>query len=296
MTPAASAISVSNKIYENYDEICPDQASIGAVGQATCILYRGTDMSTIDYNPIDDVVAPLGKSGNFEMDETGTDYKYTEEGNVIIDKSSDLAHYIKWCVDRSAPFGVVDQNIVNDITTTVDTDKSFVNISANSAIGAVPLVGDIIDVAQNAAVLAKAAFVTGKACVAGNDETWEEVKTYQRFVEDQSFMESAGIIEKSAATAFLEEDRKEHPLDNSYEGILARYSGMTKDDVIAMLDIIDYFAYLVDYDPSTRYSFTEEFKPEGISEFRFNNEDKTTYVILLNTIEFADVRNRNFVV
>ena len=38
-----------------------------------------------------------------------------------------------------------------------------------------------------------------------------------------------GLIEKSSVTAYLEEYYEKHPLDNSYEGILARRSGLTKD-------------------------------------------------------------------
>ena len=125
---------------------------------------------------------------------------------------------------------------------------------------------------------------------------WDKAKLYQRFIEDQSLMESMGIIGESAVTAFVNDYRKEHPLDNSYEGILARYSGLEKNDVIAVLDAVEYFDYIANYNPTERYAFGQEVKPAGAQELRFDNDQKIAYVVLLNTIEFADVRNRSFVV
>ena len=80
----------------------------------------------------------------------------------------------------------------------------------------------------------------------------EETKKYQRFVEDQRLLENMGLIEKSSVTAYLEEYYEKHPLDNSYEGILARRSGLTKEQVVAYLDKLDYLAKIVDYDPTNK--------------------------------------------
>lgn len=80
--------------------------------------------------------------------------------------------------------------------------------------------------------------------------SWEETKDYQRFIEDQRLAENMGLIEKSSVTAFLEEYYKENPLDNSYEGILARRSGLTKETVVSMLDIIDISSFISSYDTS----------------------------------------------
>ena len=75
---------------------------------------------------------------------------------------------------------------------------------------------------------------------------------YQRFTEDQRLLENMGLIEKSSVTAYLEEYYEKHPLDNSYEGILARRSGLTKEQVVAYLDKLDYLAKVVDYDPTNK--------------------------------------------
>ena len=58
------------------------------------------------------------------------------------------------------------------------------------------------------------------------------------------------VIEESSVAAYLEEYYEKHPLDNSYEGILARRSGLTKGTGRSLfLDKLDYFAKVVDYDP-----------------------------------------------
>ena len=72
---------------------------------------------------------------------------------------------------------------------------------------------------------------------------------YQRFIEDQRLAESTGLIEKSAVAVYLDTYSEEHPKDNSYEGILARYTGMTKENVIAVLDAIEGLEFLATYNP-----------------------------------------------
>ena len=72
---------------------------------------------------------------------------------------------------------------------------------------------------------------------------------YQRFIEDQRLAESAGLIEKSAVAVYLDKYYEEHPKDNSYEGILARYTGLTKENVFAILDGIEGLEFLATYNP-----------------------------------------------
>ena len=303
LTPAATAYGLTTQIYDDYYEICPELDSIGAVGSAVCIPYHGTDMDTIADAP-DDVVARLAEGDNFMRDESG-ELQLNEDGNVIIRADSGLADYIEYAVGRTSAFGVADQNIVNKVSSevgTVDTESTAFNNVANGTIGAIPFVGDTFDVINNSKALANAGYVTGESLVAGNDVTygvnWEEAKDYQRFIEDQALFETMGILDEegSAVTAYQNKYREENPLDNSYEGILARYSGLEKEDVEGILGVLEYVNYIANYNPSERYAFSQEVKPEGADELKFDNDQKVAYVVLLNTIEFADVRNRNFVV
>ncbi|MBR0431253.1 hypothetical protein IJJ05_03125 [Candidatus Saccharibacteria bacterium] len=304
-TPAVYAYNIVDTLPdpEEYEKTCPYLASIGAVGDAFCNPYAITDVTTIEVDPLDDVIDRLVESGDLLSEPSNN--------NAQIDWNSDLAKYILFCNERSSGFGVTDQNIANEVKKFADIRSERISESTrnalNGVIGAIPVVGDIVDIAQNQQALDNAGYVNGEACVAGNSlsnakdvggsPNWDTAKYYQRFVEDQSLAESMGVIEKSAVTAFLDDYYEKNPLDNSYEGMLARYSGLDKETVVAILDLIEYENYIANYDPSERYAFGEP-EVEVEKELRFDNDNgiASVYVILLNQISYADVRNRTFAV
>lgn len=292
MTPAVSAsaydfVETLPSSMEEYEEYCPFQASVGAIGAANCPTYTATDMSTINSDP-DEPIYEVEKMGGFDGE--------TSDGNPIIKKGSMVADYIDYCSNRTSPLGIVDQNIANAVGGFGQTGSSFVD----GAIGSLQVIGDAIEIVDDAQTLSKAGYINGAACVIGNNEkdagtpSENQKRWIRRYLEDQSYAEAAGIIPKSAVTAYLEEYYKEHPLDNSYEGILARYSGLTKENVIALLDVMDYANYIADYDPSDRYMFGDDSLIEG-NTVRFDNENVLAGVgILLGRVVYADVRNRSF--
>ena len=292
--PTASAYNIAETLptAEEYEEICPYLASIDAVGDDFCNPYVVTDMSTMDLDPQYDVIDVLAEEGSFT--DAGD-----EDTNVTIDQNSDLFKYIMLCNQRESAFGIADQNIANAVSPTGSLSNA-----TNSAIGAVPIVGDIVDIFDNEKQLANIGYISGESCVAGNtvdaseSPNWDKAKYYQRFIEDQSLAESMGVIEKSAVTVAVEDYYEKNPLDESYEGMLARYSGLEKDDVVALLDVIEYGSYLAQYDPSERYAFGEEQEVEGVEdEVEFDNENVLAGdVVLLERIAYADVRNRSFAV
>ena len=63
----------------------------------------------------------------------------------------------------------------------------------------------------------------------------------------QRLLENMGLVEKSSVTAYLEEYYEKHPLDNSYEGVLARRSSLTKENVIALLNYAEDLVFLANY-------------------------------------------------
>ena len=268
MSPTASAYDIAADLpdEETFKETCPYLWSIGAVGDAYCNPYAITDMSTIELDPLTVINKLNDPNGDGDYSDSNFLSEETSDGNVKINSHSDLAKYILYCDNRTSVFGMTDWNIVNQVSSwgSVDTGSSFVNSMTNSAIGAIPVIGDVIDVVSNSEALANAGYVSGESCVAGNtvdkaaSPSWSMGKYYQRFIEDQSLAETMGLFGengKSAVSVFLDEYYEENPLDNSYEGILARYSGLTKDDVIALLDFIDYSVYVANYDPSERHVF-----------------------------------------
>ena len=299
LSPTAMAYNVAESLptSEEYEETCPYLASIGAVGDAYCNPYSITDMSTIDKDPLD-VVDKISEfdSEAFLVDDAS-------DGNVKINPKSDLAKYIVYCDNRTSSFGIVDQNIASQVSNwgNVETSNQTINTVANSAIGAIPVIGDLIDVLDNDDALDNIGYISGESCVAGNNvdrsesPNWDKAKYYQRFIEDQSLAETIGLFGengKSAVAVFLDEYYEENPLDNSYEGILARYSGLQKDTVVAILDFIDYYNYIAQYDASERYAFGAPVV-EVDDRIMFESEDVMAgEYILMNNIVYADVRNR----
>ncbi len=303
--PSASAVTATNMIEGTGN--CPYLESIDAVGDAFCNPYIVDDVrsETMSMHP-GEVIDVVANYNGFEND---------TEDDMTINKSSNLARYIVYCSERSSQFGAADQNIANDfspidkgIDEIVGDSKAgnAVGTVANSALGVVPIVGDLIDVGQNSNQLAHAGWITGATCVSGNNfnstiedslsatPEWSEVQYYQRYVEDQRLMESIDPTYTSAVTAFLDEYYTEHPLDDSYEGILARYSGLDKEHVVAVLDTINYMNYIAEYNPSTRYDFTSKNEHQQKTYIDSSNNVATDSenVILQYATIYNDVRNR----
>jgi hypothetical protein len=137
-----------------------------------------------------------------------------------------------------------------------------------------------------------AGWASGAECVTGKHPEFE------RYINDQEQMESMGIINKSARTVALEKYYSEHPLDASYEGILARYSGLTKETVVAILDYADYHDFVASYSPSDRLPVEAPIIPtitDLIPEVEIASHSTKTGNILVSLISnplFPPLRDR----
>ena len=89
-------------------------------------------------------------------------------------------------------------------------------------------------------------WITGEGC--SDDSS----KYFSRYSEDQRLLESAGLIEQSAVTAYMDKYFEKNPLDNSESGIIARKTGMSKEDAEIGLGLIDYNTYLANYHPKEK--------------------------------------------
>ncbi len=288
MLPSASAYDISSSLIDEaqYENVCPYLSSIGAVGDAFCNPYMTTDVSTITMDPLSVVDVVKNKGG------------LDDSGNIV--KGSGLSNYILYCSQRSSAFGVADGNIANAFDkTNINTGNSTADTVVGGVVGSVPVVGDLIDIIGNSEKLANTGWVTGESCVANEEDltfgtSWSENQYYQRFVEDQRYLEGLDDNYTSAVTAFLDEYYEENPLDNSYEGILARKAGMTKDDVIALLDLVEYWDYIANYNPSTRYQMGEKQIARRV-DFGGEVIGESKTVILMET-PIWDRRQRNIAV
>lgn len=290
MTPHSSAASAAIEAQAASDlteESCPDVAEIGGVSDVFCNPYFITDTSTMDDNPA--TVVNTVDSFEKSLDDDGN---IREDGN--------LARYIIYCGQRTSPWGKIDQNIAGDVQ-----EVTVGNSLGDNAIGAVPIVGDVVDVLNNAEKEERIGYITGKACVTGNDggdgmgpqtAKWEENKQYQRYIEDQRIAEAAGITEQSTVSKFIAEYYEKHPLDNSFEGVLARYSGYTKEKVVATLDTLDVLAFLDEYEPRSLYPYPQE---DDEKEMRIEEDGGfgiEYYIARDNTIVYDDLRYRNYAI
>ena len=247
LLPAASAASNAitvDEIATYTSENCKDIDSIGGLADEFCIPLLITDVSTIEEDPAQ-VIYNVDNNMFF-----GNNFEDTEGDTPTIKDGSPLAKHILYCDERESPFGIVDPNISNAVQ----------GITTNSSIGdglvsSVPVVGGIIDGINSSKALLNYPYISGEACVTNNTAgtmsvpSWDTAKNYQRFIEDQRLAESMGLIEKSAVATYLDKYYEKNPKDNSYEGILARYTGMTKENVIAVLDAIEGLEFLATYNP-----------------------------------------------
>ncbi len=280
--PTASAEGeVEFKGSLKYD--CSGLSNIGAVGNAACDAYYITDVSTIDEDPID-VFNAVAKSdpNNF--------YDATEDDpNPKINPDSKLGKWAMACAARDSQFGLVDSNVINAVQL-INTGNTTLDAVVSGGVSLVPFVGDAVDIYNAAKEGSVLDWATGENCVK------EEYKYYSRYSEDQRLMESAGVIKQSAVTALLNDYYDKNPIDDSYEGTIARYSGMTKDEVTEVLAAIDYVQFIAEYEPK---GYGPELPIEEPSNYIFESNEVVAYnspIILNKSSEFADIRNRTLIV
>lgn len=104
-----------------------------------------------------------------------------------------------------------------------------------------------------------------------------------------------GLVEKSSVTAYLEEYYEKHPLDNSYEGILTRRSGLTKEQVIAYLDELEYLAKVAEYDPTGKAPVLKNETVQEVYQLHIQSDDDSNeYLLGVNTVYMEERRVRNF--
>ena len=244
LSPTASAIAETKMV----DDLaqpgdCPTLEVVGVQGDIYCNPIYITDETTIDERSQEEIIEIEKSWGYITTDGSGT---------ITIKPNTNLTNYITYCGQRTSSFGIADANIAKAIT------------SGGSSVGKtilsfIPIVSDAMTVVEAANKEKNLPWTTGSACVASESNIyWCENSIHQRFIEDQRLMADTGNSSDNPVVSYLKEYYEENPIDNSYEGILARYSGMTKDDVIATLELIDGLNYIANYHPEKRFAFFEQ--------------------------------------
>jgi len=247
--PSASAIAETNTISLAESGDCQSLEVVDIQGSVFCDPNYITDQDTIndEYTPAE--IINIEKHWGY--------ITVSSDGGINIKDNTNLTRYINYCGQRTSSFGLADANIAQTINDN--------NSSINTIIGMVPILGDIAGAVSAVKEARNLPWVTGSACVASeSNEYWCENKIHQRFIEDQRLMDGTDSSKSNAVVAYLEDYYEKNPIDNSFEGTLARFSGMTREDVIATLDLIDAINYIADYHPEERIAFGTKEEPEEI--------------------------------
>jgi len=277
---AASDIN-SFKLSLSSEDNCANLTGMGLAGDAYCNKYSGAymdDLTTMSSAEIYDKI-----KDNFIVD---------DDGVPQIKEGSDYAKYIIACnVNDVQPgsMSAVVEGYVSKFTNAIAGDSVAANTIIGIGSGFIPFEG-IIDVFQAKEEQDNLKWNSQAVC---SDPEYRYLSDYSV---DQRVLEGLGVVEKSSITAFLEKYYEENPLDNSYEGVIARYSGLSKTEVEDTLALIEYADYIANYDASERYAFGMPVV-EVEKELNFDNENIADgYYVLLGQISFSDVRNRSFAV
>lgn len=293
---------------------CDDLNSIGAEGDIYCVPVTSTDVSTISMPPNDETYQEV----------INADQTCDSDGNCTINDNTDLARYISFCDGRDSPFGVMDSGILSSF------DISTGNGTIDAALNAAPFSGDVIGILDGISQLdpEHQAWATGERCVntsgmetsatttANNNTFWNtKGKYYQRYVEDMRLLDDMGAFDeegsKNPVVAYEEKYASEHPLDTSREGIIAHYTGMSKNDAAIVIALLDYTQFIDDYDAETRIALEGDTTSPKTSTNIIAKWEQGTYKeiqkdIVNNPIEvksiarqyvvYFDVRNRSYAV
>lgn len=103
---------------------------------------------------------------------------------------------------------------------------------------------------------------------------------------------------QSNVAVFKEGYYSKYPKDNSAAGRIARISGMSKEEAGLALDHLDYLNTIATYQPSAKFKFgnLNSFEEKKSEIFKEKTLREGIYYAWCGRREFADVRNRNFVV
>ena len=209
------------------------------------------------------------------------------DGTYEVIPNSLLANKIMYCDERDSPFGVFDSNIANAFETSLGFADN------------IPILNDVIDLVNAVEDMdpETEGWARGTFCVM-NPETnyhYEELTYLQHFTEDQRIAVQIELDEtrkedgsiKSPTLAYKEAWYDINPIDTSEAGLLARYTGSTKEEAEEVLALIYYYDYLANYNPPV------EEKPEY--HFKLKESSFKSFVSnIFHEVEYADLRNRSY--
>ena len=270
------------------DNNCTFLHSVGVAGDFACNKYVGAYVNELSTEDPGDIYQRMDGYGSFD----GTD----SDGNPIVNKNSDYAKYIVACVTSDTQPGTMSSAVEGFLQKISSSDNAIVGGLVNFGANFVPFEG-FLDAISAVEQNNNMKWNSGLACTGntGNADFDQKIKDFSMYNLDQRVLNNMGIIDNNSTVAFLDDYYEENPIDYSYEGQIARVSGMNKEQVEDTLALMEYYQFLDEYDPSERLAFVE---PKETKEIKFDNDYKLAQVfyVLTNQISYNDIRNRTFAV
>jgi hypothetical protein len=175
------------------------------------------------------------------------------------------------------------------------------SVALDAGLGIIPLVGSGMSLFNSQKVIRNAAYIDKRACKYGYEPSFEEtleipskdeLKVYGAIYPQSRVAVGQGLTDKDIVGDYIKEYYKENPIDTSFEGILAHFSGLTKETVIATIDQMNTLSFLAHYEPDGYgpLFYEEEEREYNIEE---DNTIEQNYVIASN-LYFEEHRMRNY--
>lgn len=293
MNPSASAANEINKFAGSIasDDNCAYLHSVGVAGDFACNKYAGAYVDELTTMDPDTVYQNMKKYDSFDGEDS--------DGNPKINKNSDYAKYIVACVTSDTQPGTMNSAVEGFIEGMTETGDIATDALINFGSNFVPFSG-FLDSVTAGEQEANFKWNSGLACTGNTDDSLvnEEVRNFSMYNLDQRVLNEMGVIDTNSTVSFLDEYYEDNPIDNSFEGKISRFSGLTKEEVSDVLALVEYYNYIANYNPSERYAFGMS-AVEVKKELRFDDENsvaENVWGVLADAISYADVRNRSFAV
>lgn len=292
LLPTVKAASEEAEFKGSLNADCLTLADHEIVATAYCNHYSAIDIAqAVELTPLE-VCLLLEEQEQVEgcfSEGEGEERDPEEDGvasayNPKIVEGSDFEKYIVACGLRESQLGYFDQG-VQSFAYEPTTAKGLLKDGTGN-IGIIP---DAVKVKSLNINYENTKYSTGAICQS------EESVLYSTFLTHQRWMENAGIIDTTTETAFVDRYYEAHPLDNSYEGVLARYSGLDIDDVEYVLALFDYAEALAQYDPSDRLPMPV-MEAEELPHYESNTMVAAEFVsVMAREVVYSDLRMRTLV-
>ena len=276
LTPASHAYSLDTLISEGD---CPEINYLNddfKYASAFCMPKYVGDFSTIGMST-EKMMKELSDRGVFD------NYDPVNNPNPPIKKDDNfIANCDEEYVNRGAELGYPDSAI--EAKYSPGNTGSAVG---DALLGVVPVIGGIIDTVNNVEIAQNITRILGSYYT----EDTRDNHLCERYMLDQELGVAMGVYEKNQAVAYMEDYRKEHPLDNSMLGFIARRTGQTKEQARAVLAQMNALIFIANYEPE---GLGPLFYAEPKVELSIESTENFMYVIgiIRNNALISDKKNQ----